>query len=152
MDYRIALFIHVFTIATWFGAITLMAMYLRDATRSTQLENMAYAIQKSQRWNLTMMIPTSVLAFLSGLYMLLQSHSANNPTWLIVKERFGTFVILAFILIITFYGRKLVKSLQNKDVNIEEAQKSLKRYIMVLNLTVLCMVILMAFVTLKLDF
>lgn len=151
MDVRIALFIHVLSIATWFGCIALMAMYLRVATRSTSVETMRQAIQQTQRWNLTMIIPTSVFTLITGLYLLIKSYSDNNPTWLIVKERFGSLVVIAFILLVSFYGRKLVKTAQNTD-NPEQAQKPLKTYILILNLTLLCMIILMAFVTMKIDF
>lgn len=151
MDVRITLFIHVLTVATWFGCIALMAMYMREAIRSKSVENMRRAIQQTHRWNLAMIVPTSVIALVTGLYLLFQYHSDNNPTWLLVKERFGSLVILAFILLVTFYGRKLVKAAQNTD-SLEQAQKPLKTYILLLNLTLLCMVILMAFVTMKIDF
>lgn len=151
MDVRIALFIHVLTVATWFGCISLMAMYMREAIRSKSIENMHQAIRQTHRWNLSMIVPTSVLALITGIYMLIKSYSGIDATWLLVKERFGSLVILAFILLVTFYGRKLVKAAQSTD-NLEQAQKPLKTYILILNLTLLCMVILMAFVTIKIDF
>jgi putative membrane protein len=148
---KISLFIHVLSIASWFGGITLMAMYLRNATRSNDEQTMAQALTTAHRWNLTMMVPTSVLTLLSGLYLLLtRTGNGNEPLWLIVKERFGTLFILVFILIITIYGRKLLKAAQKAGSSILAATL-LKRYILILNLSVLCMVILIFFVTTKIS-
>jgi protoporphyrinogen IX oxidase len=146
-SFKISLFIHVLSIASWFGGISLMAMYLRNATRSNDEQTMSQALTTAHRWNLTMMVPTSVLTFISGMYLLMQ-HTGSQPLWLLVKERFGTLFILVFILIITIYGRKLLKAAQ-KAGSSNLAATLLKRYILILNLSVLCMVILIFFVTTK---
>lgn len=148
-SYKISLFIHVLCIATWFGGTTLIAMFLRNATRSNDEKAMTNALSTAHRWNLTMMIPTSVLALLTGIYMLLQ-FQGDKPLWLLVKERFGSLLILVFILLITIYGRKLLKSAkESSSSNLVPAL--LKRYILILNLSVLCMVILIFFVTTKIS-
>jgi putative membrane protein len=147
MAIKIALFIHVVSVAAWFGGISMMAMYLRDATRSNNLETMSYALGKAQRWNLTMFIPTAVLVLLTGIYMLMQY--ANKPLWLLVKERFGSLFVVLFILLIAFYGRKLLSQVKAGGVDSAKGQAILKRYIMLLNLSLLCMVILIFFVTVK---
>lgn len=144
--YKISLFIHVISIASWFGGITLMAMYLRNAIRSNDEQTMTKALATAHRWNLTMMIPTSVLALLTGTYMLLQYGNNNQPLWLLVKERFGGLFIIAFILVVTLYGRKLLKTARETS-----SPDILKRYILILNLSVLCMVILIFFVTTKIS-
>lgn len=147
MAIKIALFIHVVSVAAWFGGISMMAMYLRDATRSGNLETMSYALGKAQRWNLTMFIPTAVLVLLTGIYMLLQY--ANKPVWLLVKERFGSLFVVLFILLIALYGRKLLSQVKAGGVDSAKGQAILKRYILLLNLSLLCMVILIFFVTVK---
>ncbi len=143
--YKISLFIHVVSIATWFGGTTLMAMYLRNAIRSNNNETMTQALSTAHRWNLTMMVPTSVLVLLSGFYMLLQ-HSGDKQLWLLVKERFGSLFVVVFILLITLYGKKLLKAALEAS---SAKQAILKKYIMILNISVLCMVILIFFVTTK---
>ncbi|SFJ73802.1 hypothetical protein [Thermoflavimicrobium dichotomicum] len=150
MDYKIALFIHVVCIATWFGGTALMAMYLRDAIRSNNVQTMEYALSKSHRWNLTMFIPTAVLATLAGVYMLLQ-YSGTKELWYIVKERFGLLFVLLFIFTISFYGPKLLKNLKENGIQSAQAQSILKKYIMILNLSLLFMAVLMLFVTLKIS-
>jgi hypothetical protein len=148
-DVKISLFVHVFSVATWFGATTLMAMYLRNAIRSNDETNMVQSLSTAHRWNLTMMIPTSVLALITGLYMLMQ-YEENKPLWLLVKERLGSLFIVVFILIITLYGKKLLKSAKESASNVTAAS-SLKRYIMILNTSVLVMLILIFFVTTKIQ-
>lgn len=145
----IALFIHVIGVATWFGSITLMAMYLRNATRTKNLENMATALATTHRWNLTMMIPTSVLVLITGIYMFAAIGGAEKPLWLLVKERFGSLFVILFIIVISFYGKKLLQKVKDTETKQEMAQTLLKRYILILNLSVLCMVILIFFVTVK---
>jgi putative copper export protein len=146
-DVKISLFIHVFSIATWFGATTLMAMYLRNATRTNDNTVMANSLATAHRWNVTMMIPTSVLAFITGLYMLIQ-FQGDKPLWLLVKERLGSLFIIAFILVIALYGKKLLKAAK-ESASSSTTASFLKKYIMVLNLSVLIMVVLIFFVTTK---
>lgn len=144
------LFIHVVCIATWFGGASMMAMYLRDATRSNNLETMTYALGKAHRWNMTMFIPTSVLVLLSGMYLLVALNSfGHEPLWLIVKERFGSLFVIAFILVIAFYGKKLLRQVKESGVDSNKGQALLKRYIMILNISLLCMAVLIFFVTTK---
>lgn len=146
-DVKISLFIHVFSVATWFGATTLMAMYLRNATRTNDNTVMANSLETAQRWNLTMMIPTSVLALITGMYMLMQ-FEGDKPLWLLVKERLGSIFIIVFILVIALYGKKLLKAAK-ESASSSTTSSFLKRYIMILNLSVLIMLILIFFVTTK---
>ncbi|SEN38646.1 DUF2269 family protein [Lihuaxuella thermophila] len=147
MAIHLALFIHVVCVAAWFGGISVMAMYLRDSIRSGNPETMSYALGKVQRWNLTMFIPTAVLVLLTGIYMLMQY--ANKPTWLLVKERFGSLFIVLFIVLIALYGRKLLNQVKAAGTDSAKGQAILKRYIMLLNLSLVCMIILIFFVTVK---
>jgi protoporphyrinogen IX oxidase len=149
MDIRIALFIHILFVATWFGGTSLMAMVLRDATRSNQLATMAHALEKVQHWNLTMFIPTAIVVLLSGIYLWLPY--AQKPLWLLVKERFGSLFIILFMLVVTFYGKKLLQQIKANGIDSSKGQAILKRYILMLNLSVLSMMILIFFVTLKID-
>jgi putative copper export protein len=146
-DVKISLFIHVFSVATWFGATTLMAMFLRNAIRSNDQVVMSSALATAHRWNLTMMIPTSVLALITGMYMLMQ-YDANKPLWLLVKERLGSLFIVVFILVIALYGKKLLNAAKTAASS-DNTSRFLKRYIMILNLSVLVMLILIFFVTTK---
>jgi hypothetical protein len=145
-DMKISLFIHVLCVATWFGATTLMAMYIRNATRSNDQLTITNSLATAHRWNLTMMIPTSVLVLITGMYMLMSYD--NKPLWLLVKERLGSVFVVAFILIITLYGKKLLKSVKESASSTTSASIA-KKYIMVLNLSVLVMLILIFFVTTK---
>ncbi|MBA4496017.1 hypothetical protein ACFO25_15655 [Paenactinomyces guangxiensis] len=148
----LALFIHIVCVAAWFGGVSMMAMYLRDATRSNNLETMSYALGKAQRWNLTMFIPTSVLVLITGVFMMLQMkllQLENKPLWVMMKERFGSLFVILFIVLIAFYGKKLLKQIQATGIDSGTGQSILKRYIMLLNLSLLCMVILIFFVTVK---
>jgi protoporphyrinogen IX oxidase len=147
MDIRIALFIHILFVATWFGGTSLMAMVLRDATRSHQLETMTHALEKVQRWNLTMFIPTAVVVLLSGIYLWIPY--AQKPLWLLVKERFGSLFVILFILTVAFYGKRLLQQIKANGIDSSKGQVILKRYILMLNLSVLSMMILIFFVTFK---
>jgi putative membrane protein len=145
--YHLVLFLHVVLVATWFGGISLMAMVLRDAVRSNHSETMAHAIDRAQRWNLTMFLPCAVLALITGVYMLLTWH--DHALWLIVKERFGSLFVILYILFVALYGRKALKQVKSAGIETTQAQKILKRYIMILNLSLLCMAVLIFFVTTK---
>lgn len=144
---KLALFIHVICISTWFGGLCVMAMYLRDSIRSNKLENMSYALNKVHKWNLTMFIPVALLALASGLFMLL-GFGTPKPLWLLAKERIGSLVILLFVVMIITYGKKLTKNLSELR-SPEELAVRVKRYIMILNLSLLVMTVLIFFVTFK---
>lgn len=148
MDVKIALFIHVVCVATWFGGTAFMAMYLRDSTRSNSLETMSYSLGKAQRWNLMMMIPTAVLVLGTGIYMLRQ-FASKDQLWIVVKERFGSLVIVLFIVLIAFYGKKLLKKVQASGIDLSQAQAFVKRYILILNISLLFMIVLIFFVTVE---
>lgn len=153
LDYRIALFIHVLTVATWFGGTAVLAMYLRDAVRSNDPSKMNYALNKSHRWNLTMFIPTAALVAISGVYMLLK-YSGEKALWLLVKERFGLIFVVLLIVVISFYGGKLLKQVKEKTsqsgkTSDEMVSSLLKRYILILNLSLVGMIVLIFFVTIK---
>ncbi|MFC7441643.1 DUF2269 family protein [Laceyella putida] len=142
-------FLHVLFVATWFGGISLMAMVLRDATRSNNIETMSHALDRAQRWNMTMFMPSSILALLTGLYMLVQT-SGEKPLWLVVKERFGSVVVILFILFVVIYGRKALNQVKTSGIETEKAQTIIKRYIMLLNISLLLLVVLIFFATVKL--
>ncbi|TCS93262.1 hypothetical protein [Hazenella coriacea] len=148
MDVKIALFIHVVCVATWFGGTAFMAMYLRDSIRSNSLETMSYSLGKAQRWNLMMMIPTAVLVLATGIYMLMQ-FASKDQLWIVVKERFGSLVIVLFIVLIAFYGKKLLKKVQASGIDLSKAQAHVKRYILIHNISLLFMIVLIFFVTVK---
>jgi protoporphyrinogen IX oxidase len=81
------------------------------------------------------------------LYVQLTLH--NEALWLMVKERFGSLFVIVYILYIVFYGRKTLNQVQAAENEPEKAKSLLKRYIMVLNISLLCMVVLIFFVTTK---
>ncbi|AUS07682.1 hypothetical protein C1X05_01710 [Laceyella sacchari] len=142
-------FLHVLFVATWFGGISLMAMVLRDATRSNNLDTMSHALNRAQRWNMTMFMPSAVLSLITGMYMLMQV-DGEKPLWLIVKERFGSVVVLLFILFVVIYGRKALNQVQASGIESAKAQSIIKRYIMLLNISLLLMAVLIFFATVKL--
>lgn len=147
--YGIIKFLHIAFVAAWFGGASLMAMFLRDAICTGETGRMDHALNRAQRWNLTMFIPTSVIVLLTGIYMMLQ-FDGDKPLWLLVKERFGSLFILAFILVIVLYGRKALAKVKSDGIEKEQVIGTVKRYIMLLNISVLCMVVLMFFASVKL--
>lgn len=142
-------FLHVLFVATWFGGISLMAMVLRDATRSDNLETMSHALDRAQRWNMTMFMPSAILALVTGLYLFMQA-TGEKPLWLVVKERFGSIVVLLFILFVVFYGRRALNRVKASGIETAQAKSIIKQYIMLLNLSLLLLAVLIFFATVKL--
>jgi protoporphyrinogen IX oxidase len=142
-------FLHVLFVATWFGGISMMAMVLRDATRSNNLDTMSRALNRAQRWNMGMFMPLAVLALITGIYMMMQV-DGEMPLWLIVKERLGSVVVLLFILFVVIYGRKALNQVQTSGIESAKAQSIIKRYIMLLYISLLLMAVLIFFATVKL--
>lgn len=148
------LFIHVICVATWFGGVSLMSMVLRGATRTNNAESMQQTVSQVQRWNTTMFIPTAVLVLLSGVYMLydlVYKTGMKAPLYLSIKERLGSLFIVAFILLITLLGSRIVKAVKAAGTDLAKAQALIKRYIMVLNISLLIMAVLIFFITTKIQ-
>jgi putative membrane protein len=150
-SFQIVLFLHVVLVASWFGGAAMMAMVLRDSIRTGNAESMNSALLRVQRWNLMMYIPVSILVLATGTYMLWDKwYKIGAPLQLyaLVKERFGSLFILLFILFVAILGKKWLKQASDaKDA--EKTASILKRYINVLNLSLLAMTILIFFVTTK---
>jgi hypothetical protein len=95
---------------------------------------------------MTMLVPTAVLALLTGMYMLLSGGwGSDKPLWLLIKERFASTWILVYILLFSFVGGKLLRKAQEeKDTAI-----AVKRYILWLNLSLAILTLIILVVTFK---
>lgn len=143
---KTALFIHVVCTATLLGGLSLIVMFLRDATRSNQASILIDRIQKIQHWNKAMMVPVSGLALVSGIYMLFQY--AQKPTWLLIKERFGSLFLFLFIVLVLTYGKKLVQKIEG-ETEFPAMLPFAHRYIRLLNFAILYMIAMIFVVTFK---
>ncbi len=146
--FGIVKFLHVVSVAFWFGGIVLMVFLLKDAIMTKLTDQMNHALDRVQRWNLVMFIPASVIALLTGVALMMML-DGYKPFWLLVKERFGSPFIVLFILFIVFYGRSALAKVKRKGVGSEAHVGILEKYILFLNISVICMVILIFFVTIK---
>ncbi|BCU80447.1 hypothetical protein JIR001_02300 [Polycladomyces abyssicola] len=145
MAYHIALFIHVVSVATWFGGLSMMAIWLRNAARGQSIDAQA-SLLAAHRANMTMLVPTAILALITGLYMLMSGDwGSDKPLWLLIKERFASTWILIYVLLFSFFGGKLLKKAQaEKDTEI-----AVKRYILWLNLSLAILTLIILVVTFK---
>lgn len=147
MDYKIALFVHVLSVASWFGGLAVMTVWLR---KSTKLHDSGISMDQSLKnvhnLNVRMMVPVAVLALISGLYMLIQGDM--KPLYLVIKERFASLIVLAYVVGFPIYGGRLFKKLQGETDSTAKTA-IVKRYINLLNLTLLLLVFILLVVTFK---
>ncbi|SDX32927.1 hypothetical protein SAMN05444487_11451 [Marininema mesophilum] len=150
MDYSIALFIHVLSMASWFGGLAVMVIWLRKSTRLNEEGlSMKKSMESIHNLNVRMMIPVAVLGALAGFYMYLSPMwSSNMPLWLTIKERGISIFILLYIIAFPIYGGKLSKRAQAESG--QAAETAVKRYIMLLNISVLVLLFTIFIVTIKL--
>jgi len=145
MDYQIALFIHIVSIATWFGGLSMMAIWLRNAVRGESTDAQA-SLRAAHRANMTMLVPTAVLALITGLYMLITGEwGSDKPLWLLIKERFASIWVLIYVLLFSFAGGKLLKKAQEEN----DAGNAVKRYILWLNLSLAILTLIILVVTFR---
>jgi uncharacterized membrane protein len=145
MGYQIALFVHVVSVATWFGGLSMMAIWLRNAARGKATDAQA-SLRAAHRANMTMLVPTAILALITGLYMLMSGEwGSDKPLWLLIKERFASTWILIYILLFSFAGGKLLKKAQDE----KDAGFAVKRYILCLNLSLAILTLIILVVTFK---
>ncbi|WP_169713759.1 hypothetical protein [Paludifilum halophilum] len=148
IGYKIALFVHILSIATWFGGLTVMAVWLRKSTALHQSGiSMSKSLENVHNLNVRMMVPVAVLALAAGMYMLVTgTWGADQPLWLTVKERFGSLFVLLYIIGLPLYGGKLLKKVQSEKDESTMAS-TVKRYIGLLNFSLLAMLVIIVFVT-----
>ncbi|QKG85466.1 hypothetical protein GXN76_14060 [Kroppenstedtia pulmonis] len=149
MAEKVALFLHVLSIATWFGGLSVMAVWLR---KSIAFNDSGIAMDKSlesvHNLNVRMMVPVAVLALAAGFYLLMSMYGgADKQLWLLIKERFGSLFILLYIIGFPIYGGKLLKKAKAADVSAKTA--IVKRYIHTLNFSLLLILVLILAVTFK---
>jgi protoporphyrinogen IX oxidase len=145
MGYHIALFVHVVSVATWFGGLSMMAIWLRNAIRKEGMDAKA-SLQAAHRANMTMLVPTAVLALITGMYMLMSGGWGRDmPLWLIIKERFASLWILLYIVLFSVAGGKLLKKAQEQ----QDVSVAVKRYILWLNLSLAILILIILDVTFK---
>lgn len=149
MDYRIALFIHVVSMAAWFGGLAVMAVWLRKAIANHEAGiSMTKSLEMVHNLNVRMMVPTAALVLFAGLYMLIGQGGSGGQTWLLIKERFGSLFLLVYIIGLPIFGGKLLK--QAKDAtNTDTMAPVVKRYIMLLNVTLLIVAFIILAATIK---
>ncbi|MDR6227582.1 DUF2269 family protein [Desmospora profundinema] len=149
MDYRIALFIHVLSMAAWFGGLAVMAVWLRKAIANHESGiSMTKSLQFVHNLNVRMMVPTALLVLLAGLYLLFGQGGAGGQTWLLIKERFGTLFLLVYIIGLPIFGGKILKSAQAaSDAN--AMVPLVKRYILVLNVSLLIIAFILLTATIR---
>ncbi|MBA4603350.1 DUF2269 family protein [Thermoactinomyces mirandus] len=146
--FGIVKFLHVVSVAFWLGGIALLAFFLRDAMMTKQIDQMNHVLERAQHWNLVMFVPTSVIVLLTGVIMMM-TVDGHKPSWLLAKERFGSLFVILFILFVVFNGRKTLAKVKFKGFGDEKTVRILKYYIAFLIISLICMVILIFFVTVK---
>ncbi|SMO88733.1 hypothetical protein [Melghirimyces algeriensis] len=148
MDVKIALFIHVLSIASWVGGLTVMATWLRKSTKlHEQGISMTESLVNVHNLNVRMMVPVAILTLASGLYLLIQ-WGPDKPMYLLIKERFGSLIVLLYAVGLPVYGGRLLKRVKS-ETEPSAMTKTVKGYINLLNITLLLLVFIIFVVTLK---
>ncbi|GGA48622.1 hypothetical protein GCM10007416_22210 [Kroppenstedtia guangzhouensis] len=148
MGYKIALFVHVLSIASWFGGLAVMAVWLRKSTKLHDAGiSMDQSLKNVHNLNVRMMVPVAILSFIAGLYMLIQ-FGDSKPLYLVIKERFGSLIVLAYVIGFPIYGGRLFKKLQGETDPAAKVAR-VKGYINLLNLTLLLLAFIILVVTFK---
>jgi uncharacterized membrane protein len=149
MSYNIALFLHIAGVATWFGAMHILAIWLGRTAKAAEGKALAETLQTVHRLNMRTLVPSAFIVLAAGMFML-SRHYINGgdlPLWLLFKERFGSLFILVYIIGFTLYGRKLKRASESGDN--ELLRQTAKRYTIMAHVTTLLILVVMLFATLK---
>lgn len=148
MAYKIALFLHVAGVATWFGALHILAIWLGRTAKAADGKTLAQTLQAVHRLNMRTLVPSAFIVLAAGMYMLSQLHGgADLPLWLLFKERFGSLLILVYIIGFTLYGRKLKSATSSGDDAL--LRKTARRYTISAHVTTLLILLVILFATMK---
>ncbi len=132
MSYQLLLFLHVLSSSVWLGAGLTFMVWSR-ATRGASLEVWAHTWIVLARLQRAIVAPSSLIAFLTGLMMLMslmqRHYDLGGAAWLMAMQVLGFIASLLTLLIVTpLVGRMnvlAVRSLEQKaqDPSAEAARK-----------------------------
>nr|MBO2497106.1 hypothetical protein [Bacillota bacterium] len=146
MATKIALFLHVAGVATWFGAMHILAIWLGRTAKAADGKSLSETLQAVHRLNMRTLVPSAIIVLAAGAFMLYSKYNpADLPLWLLFKERFGSLFILAYIIGFTLYGRKLKSATNSGDA--ELLRKTARRYTILAHVTTLLILIVILFAT-----
>lgn len=148
--YNWMFFIHLASLATWFG-VTLMGMIMLLSVKNKLAENHASlsSVALSVLRNINRIThPAAFLVLASGLYMIMQWNRDGMPFWLTFMEQAGGLVIILFMILLSIFGARMKKNLAGSDG--AAAAKSINIYAWVTAIFLLAILVVTLVVSLKL--
>ena len=99
-------------VALWIGSFAVIGYLLKILTKNKGLKDFSVIIKRMQKWIMVGVLPSLLLIFLSGTYMIFQFNRDTMPFYLSIMEQGGTLIILLTILFVSIYNVKLTKKLK----------------------------------------
>ena len=110
--YSLSYILHIVGVALWIGSFAVIGYLLKILTKNKGLKDFSVIIKRMQKWVMVGVLPSLLLIFLSGTYMIFQFNRDTMPFYLSIMEQGGTLIILLTILFVSIYNVKLTKKLK----------------------------------------
>lgn len=110
--YSLSYILHIVGVALWIGSFAVIGYLLKILTKNKGLKDFSVIIKRMQKWIMVGVLPSLLLIFLSGTYMIFQFNRDTMPFYLSIMEQGGTLIILLTILFVSIYNVKLTKKLK----------------------------------------
>ena len=110
--YSLSYIVHIVGVALWIGSFAVIGYLLKIMTKNKGLKDFSVIIKRIQKWVMVGVLPSLVLIFLSGTYMIFQFNRDTMPFYLSIMEQGGTLIILLTIIFVSIYNVKLTKKLK----------------------------------------
>jgi hypothetical protein len=148
MMYNWMFFIHLASLAAWFG-VTLMGALILLSLKGRLAEANLTSMALTTLNNINRIThPAAFLVLVSGVIMVTQWNRDGMPFWLAFMEQAGGLVIIAFMIVLSILSSKLKKKLAQSDS--AEAARSISTYVTWTFLFLICILIVILVVSLKL--
>lgn len=143
------LFVHLAGLALWLGSIIMLAILLTAMKRNVASQDVSQLAQRSIKLLNRVTHPSAFLILVSGVLMLIKMDlkQGDIPLWLNLMQSAGGAIIILFIIVVSIWGKKTVKSIAAG--NASAAAKSISGYVGMLLIAALLILAIVYIVSAK---
>jgi putative copper export protein len=134
--FKFWLFLHFTGISIWVGSLLAVTLILLTMKKYLGSKELSTIVKKITRIVNILVHPSAFFVLVSGVFMIISMNYGDNPKpfYLNFMERFGGSTILFSIILISIFGRRLVKRLNilEKDGSENKQSSTINSYITIL--------------------
>ncbi|WP_062106894.1 hypothetical protein [Bacillus niameyensis] len=116
--FKFWLFLHFTGLSIWVGSLIAIALILVMMKKHLGSKELSTIVKKVTKVSNLLVHPSAFFVLISGVFMIISMNfgDATKPFYLAFMERIGGVTVLFSIIAISLFGRRLVKKLNNLEM------------------------------------